>query len=107
MRQRLLRGQPEVGENARVTTLPQRQQPVDQRPAQSTASDLAETGASTEIQFAARLVPASTTIVLASRPGATGTSIEHSSNYHEEQVSVHAPIEVTGDDIERALFEQS
>jgi hypothetical protein len=107
MRQRLLRGQPEVGENARVTTLPQRQQPVDQRPAESTASFLAETGASTEIQFAARLVPASTTIVLAPRPGASGISIEHSSNYHEEQVRLHAPIKVTGDDIERALFEQS
>ncbi len=108
MRQRLLRGQRAVGEDAPPPTLPQRQQPVDQRPAESDACGLSETGASSEIRFAARLVPAATTIVLAPLPDADGISTEHSSDYHAcEQVRLHAPIEVSGDDVERALFEQS
>jgi hypothetical protein len=82
MRRRLLRGQLAVGENAPPPTLPQRQQPVDQRPAESDACDLSETGGSSEIRFAARLVPAATTIVLAPLPDADGISIEHSSDYH-------------------------
>jgi hypothetical protein len=107
MRQWLLRGQLAVGENAPPPTLSQRQQPVDQRPAESDACGLSETGASSEIRFAARLVPAATTIVLAPLPDAEGISIEHSSDYHASQVRLHAPIEVSGDDVERALFEQS
>jgi len=107
MRQRLLRGQLAVGENAPAPTLPQRQQPVDQRPAESDACGLSETGASSGIRFAARLVPAATTIVLAPLPDAAGISIEHSSDYHAEQVRLHAPIGVSSNDVERALFEQS
>lgn len=103
MRQRLLRGQPAVGENAPPPMLPQRQQPVDQRPAESDACGLTETGASPEIRCAARLVPAATTILL----GAERISIEYSSDYRREQARLHAPIEVSGDDVERALFEQS
>jgi hypothetical protein len=79
---------------------------VDQRPAESDARGLG-TGASSEIRFAARLVPAATTIVLEPLPDAEGISIEHSSDYDALQVSLHAPIEVSGDDVERALFEQS
>jgi hypothetical protein len=82
MRRRLLRGQLAVGENAPPPTLPQPQRPVDQRPAESDACDLSETGASSEIRFAARLVPAATTIVLAPLPDAEGISIEYSSDYH-------------------------
>jgi hypothetical protein len=106
-RQRLLRAQPTVGENAPAPMLPQRQQPVDQRPAESTACGLSETRASSEIRFAARLVPAATTIVLAPLADADGISIEHSNEYHAQQVRLRAPIEVGGDDVERALFEQS
>ncbi|HJW53595.1 MAG TPA: hypothetical protein VJ501_16395 [Burkholderiaceae bacterium] len=108
MRQRLLRGQPAVGEIAPTQPLPQRQLLVDQRPVESDASGLSETDASSESQFAARLVPAATTIVLAPLPDADGISIEHSSDYHAcEQVRLHAPIEVSGDDVARALLEQS
>jgi hypothetical protein len=90
MRQRLLRGQLAVGENAPAPTLPQRQQPVDQRPAESDACGLSETGASSEIRFAARLVPAGTTIVLAPLPDTDGISVEHSRDYHAEQVRLRA-----------------
>ena len=108
MRQRLLRGQRAIGENAPPPTLPQRQQPVDQRPAESDACGLSETGASSEIRIDAQLVPTATTIVLAPVPDAEGISIEHSSDYQAcEQVKLHAPIEVSGDDVERALLEQS
>ena len=107
MRQRLLRGQLAVGENEPAPTLPQRQQSVDQRPAESDACGLSESGASSEIRFAARIVPAATTIVLAPLPDADGSSIEHSSDYAAQQVRLRAPIEVSGDDVERALFEQS
>ena len=108
MRQRLLRGQPAVGEIAPTQPLPQRQLPVDQRPVESDACGLSETDASSESQFAARLVPAATTIVLAPLPDADGISIEHSSDYHAcEQVRLHAPIEVNGGDVARALLEQS
>jgi hypothetical protein len=112
MRQRLLRRQLAVGESAPPPTLPQRQQPVDQqlvdqRPAESDANGLSETGTSPEIRCAARLVPAVTTIALAPLSRAEGISIEHSSDYHQQQVRLHAPIEVNGDDVERALFEQS
>jgi hypothetical protein len=107
MRQRLLRGQLAVGENAPLPTLPQRQQPVDQRPAESDVCGLSETGASSEIRFAAGLVPAATTIVLAPLPDADGISIEYSSDYRAKDVRLHAPIEVSGDEVEKALFEQS
>jgi hypothetical protein len=107
MRQRLLRAQLAVGEHAPAPTLPEPQQPVDQRPAESDACGLSETGGPSEIRFAARLVPAATTIVLAPLPDADGISIEHSSDYHAKQVRLHPPIEVSGDDIEKALFEQS
>jgi len=107
MRQRLLRGQRTGGENM-PPTLPPRQQPVDQRPAESGTCGLSEPGASSESGFAARLAPAATTIVLAPLPDADEISTEHSSDYHVcEQVRLHAPIEVSGDDVERALFEQS
>ena len=82
MRRRLLRGQLAVGVNVPPPTLPQRQQPVDQQPTESDSSGLPETGASPEIQFAARLVPAATTIVLAPLPDVNEISIEHSSDYH-------------------------
>ena len=108
MRQRLLRAQPAVGEIAPAPPLPQRQLSVDQRPAESDARGLSETDASPETQFAARLVPAVTTIVLAPLPDADGISIEHSSDYHAcEQVRLHAPIEVNGNDVAKALLEQS
>ncbi len=90
-----------------VDQQPVDQQPVDQRPAESDASGLSETGTSPEIRCAARLVPAATTIALAPLSRAAGISIEHSSDYHQQQVRLHAPIEVSGDDVERALFEQS
>ena len=46
--------------------------------------------------------------MLAPVPDAEGISIEHSSDYQAcEQVKLHAPIEVSGDDVERALLEQS
>ena len=107
MRHRLSRGQLAVGENAPLLTLPQPQRPVDQRPAESDACGFSETGASSEVRFAAQLVPATTTIVLARVPDADEISIEHSSDYQAcEQVRLHAPIEVSGDDVERALFEQ-
>jgi hypothetical protein len=106
MRRRLQRGQRAVGEIAPAPLLPPRQQPVDQRPAESDAGGLPEAGASAEMRFAARLVPAATTIVLAPLPHADGISIEHSSSTHAEQVRLHAPIEVSGDDVERALVEQ-
>ena len=108
MRQRLLRGQPAASEIAPVPPLPQLQLPVDQRPAESDACGASETDASPENRFAARLVPAATTIVLVPLPDADGISIEHSSDYHAcEQVRLHAPIEVSGDDVARALLEQS
>jgi PASTA domain len=108
MRQRLLRGQLAVGENAPPPPLPQRQLPIDQRPTGSDARGLSETGAPSEISFTAQLVPASTTIVLAPLPDAGRISIEHSGDYDAcEQVRLHAPIGVSGDDVERALFEQS
>ena len=105
MRQRLLRGQLVVDENALRPKLAQRQHPVDQRPAESGARGLSETGASSESRFAARLVPAATTIVLVPLPDADEVSIEHSSDYVAcEQVRLHAPIEVSGADVERALI---
>ena len=82
MRQRLLRRQPAVGEYAPPPTLPQRQQLVDQRPAESDTGGVSKTGASSEIQFAARFVPVETTIVLAPFPGADELSIGHSSDHH-------------------------
>ena len=82
MRRRLLRGQMEVGASVPPPTLPQRQPPVDERPAESCSSGLSETGASSEIRFAARLVPVATTIMLAPLPDADEISIEHSSDYH-------------------------
>ena len=45
--------------------------------------------------------------MLAPLPDADGISIEHSGDYHAEQVRLHAPIEVSGGDVERSLFEQS
>jgi PASTA domain len=103
MRQRLLRGQQAVDKEAPPPTLPQRQQPVDQQLAESDAGSLSESDAAAEVRCAARLVPAATTILL----GAERISIEYSSDYRREQARLHAPIEVSGDDVERALFEQS
>ena len=103
MRQRLRHGQLTVDEDAPAPTLPQRQQAVDQRPAEPEASGFPETGTSPEVRCAARLVPAATTIVL----GAERISIEYSSDYQRQQVKLHAPIEVSGADVARALFEQS
>ena len=82
-------------------------QPVDPPPAESDAGGVPETSAPPEIQFAAWLVPVTTTIVLAPRRATDGihTSIRATTTY--EQVRLLAPIEVSGDDIERALIEQS
>jgi len=107
MRQRLLRGQLAVGANALPPALPQHQKSVDLRSAESEARDPSETSVAPEIRFAARLVPTATTIVLAPLPDANGISIEHSSDYQQENVRLQAPIEVSGDDVERALFEHS
>ena len=116
MRQWLLRGRVGVRDSAPLPTLDQRRQRVDQppveqqfvhqQPAGSDARDLSETCASTEIRFAAWLVPSATTIVLAPRRATDGirTSIRATSTH--QQARLLAPIEVGGDSIERALYEQ-
>ncbi len=107
MRRRLLRGQMAAGESTSPPALPQRQQPVDQRPAESDARGLSAIGASSEFRFSARLVPVATTIVLAPPLDVEGISIEHRASTLHGRVRLHAPIEVGGEDVEKALFEQS
>jgi len=107
MRQRLLRGQVAVGENALQPTLSRRWHSVDQRPPESEACGLPQTSASSESRFEVRLVPTATTVVLAPLADTDEISIEHSSDYQAcEQVRLQAPIEVSGDDVEMALAEQ-
>jgi hypothetical protein len=82
MRERLLRRQLAVGEFAPPPTLPQRQPPVDQQPAESNAGGISLPGASSEIRFAARFVPLETTIALAPFAGADEVSVDYSSDHH-------------------------
>jgi hypothetical protein len=82
-------------------------QPVDQPPAESDSGGLAGTSASPEIRFAAWLVPTATTIVLAPRRVTDRIHTSIRATTRVEQVRLLTPIELSGDDIERALFEQS
>jgi hypothetical protein len=102
MRQWLLRRGVAADENAAPPTLSQHQQPVE-----TGAVGVSETGAAPEIRFAARRDPGETTIVLAPLPDGDEVAIERSSDHLPNDIRLHAPIEVTGDDVERALFEQS
>ena len=90
-----------------VDQQPVDQPPVDQQSAESDAGDLLETSASPEIRFAAWLVPTETTIVLAPRRSTDGIHTSIRATTRVEQVRLLAPIELSGDDIERALAEQS
>jgi len=119
MRRWLQRGRLTARESAlpSTPTFPQQQRPVDQQPvdqlradpqpAESDAGGLPETGAAPEIQFTAWLVPSATTIALAHRLDAEVLSSSIRATTRYEQVRLVAPIEVSGDGIERALSEQS
>ena len=79
------------------------QQPADQQPAGSDAGGVSEPCAPSGIRFAARFVSAETTIVLAPfREPMKSRSTIRATTMHN-QVRLHVPIEVTGDDVERAL----
>ena len=94
-------------EQSVVDQQPVEQQPVDQSPVESDASGLPETSASPEIRFAAWLVPTATTIVMAPRRATDRIHTSIRATTRVEQVRLLTPIELSGDDIERALAEQS
>lgn len=107
VRRWLLRGKPVAGESAPPPTPARHPQPVDQRPAESDAGGLPESGESPEIRFAAWLVPVETTIVLAPRSDAERPRSDVRATTGLEQVRLLAPIEVSGDCIEKALSERT
>lgn len=82
------------------------QQLADQPPVESPGRDLPATGESPEIQFAAWLVPSATTIVLVPRRATDGIRTSIRSATTHQQASLFAPIEVGGNAIERAFYEQ-
>jgi hypothetical protein len=96
-----------TADQQRADQQPADPQPADPQPAESDAGGLPETSAPPEIQFTAWLVPSATTIALAPRPGAEVLSSSIRATTRYEQVRLVAPIEVSGDGIERALSEQS
>ncbi len=102
MRQWLLRRKRLADEDDAPPTLYRRQQPVD------TGTGGVQTEAAPEFRFAARLYPGETTIALAPRPddeAVCDRAVERPT--WRNDIKLRAPIEVTGDDVERALFEQS
>jgi hypothetical protein len=75
-----LRRPPMVSEFAPPPTLPERQPPVDQRPADP--GSVPAPGATSEIRFAAQFVPVETTIALAPFQEADEVSTNSSSGHH-------------------------
>jgi hypothetical protein len=77
MRQWLLSREPAADENVAPPTQSQHQKPVE-----TGAGGVSETGAVPEIRFGARLDPGETTIVLAPLPDGDEVAIEQSSDHH-------------------------
>jgi hypothetical protein len=77
MRQWLLSREPAADENVAPPTQSQHQKPVE-----TGAGGVSETGAVPEIRFGARLDPGETTIVLAPLPDGDDVAIEQSSDHH-------------------------
>lgn len=101
MRQWLLRRKRAGDASAAPLAPSQHQRPVE------TSGGVSETGVAPVTRFATRLYPGETAIVLAPRSDGDEVAIEHSRDHLLIDVMLHAPIEVTGDDVEKALLEQS